>query len=167
MKGHREVQSRGGEGGDPAWVTGHGGQVGPPGVGPGGELLAGARDGGSPQPGAARGRRARPRRPARRRRARAHGSPPSRHSGPFLITGYYPLLSQPEPSPTWCSRCPTDDDGTALALGARTRARPRHPRTPRRADDLLTRGLWAVGGVARMSTPAAHGWGDRGAAAGG
>jgi hypothetical protein len=25
-----------------------------------------------------------------------HGSPPSRHSGPFVITGYHPLLSQPE-----------------------------------------------------------------------
>ena len=28
--------------------------------------------------------------------ARAHGSPPSRHSGPFVIPGYHPFLSQPE-----------------------------------------------------------------------
>ncbi len=28
--------------------------------------------------------------------ARAHGSPPNRHSGPFVITGHHPLLSQPE-----------------------------------------------------------------------
>ncbi len=28
--------------------------------------------------------------------ARAHGSPPSRHSGLFVITGHHPLLSQPE-----------------------------------------------------------------------
>ena len=28
--------------------------------------------------------------------SRAHRSPPSRHSGPFVITGYHPLLSQPE-----------------------------------------------------------------------
>jgi AraC family transcriptional regulator len=28
--------------------------------------------------------------------ARAHGSPPSRHSGPFVITGHHRLLSQPE-----------------------------------------------------------------------
>ena len=28
--------------------------------------------------------------------ARAHGRPPSRHSGPFVITGHHPLLSQPE-----------------------------------------------------------------------
>ena len=28
--------------------------------------------------------------------ARVHGSPPSRHSGPFVITGHHPFLSQPE-----------------------------------------------------------------------
>jgi AraC-like DNA-binding protein len=27
--------------------------------------------------------------------ARAHGSPPSRHSGPFVIPGHHPFLSQP------------------------------------------------------------------------
>ncbi len=28
--------------------------------------------------------------------ARAHGNPPSRHSGPFIIPGHHRLLSQPE-----------------------------------------------------------------------
>jgi AraC-like DNA-binding protein len=49
--------------------------------------------------------------------ARAHGSPPSRHRGPFVITGHRPFCPSRRPSPAWCSRCPVD--GTALALGAR------------------------------------------------
>ncbi len=28
--------------------------------------------------------------------SRAHGSPSSRHSGPLVITGHHPLLSQPK-----------------------------------------------------------------------